>query len=194
MLDYFRANYPDVVDLMPALADDYARNPVGSLVTVRCWPWVHRGDGATLALVGDAAHAIVPFFGQGANCAFEDTIEIDRCLDETGGDWAGALARYEQRRKANCDAIAQMALENFVEMRDKVNSPRVPGEDRGAARPRTSPGRALRLALRTGLVHDRSRTPRSPAGCAGRTSLSAAAGVALVTAAVRVARVVRGRR
>ncbi|HEY7045709.1 MAG TPA: NAD(P)/FAD-dependent oxidoreductase [Jatrophihabitantaceae bacterium] len=119
---HFREHYPDVVDLMPQLADDYRHNPVGSLVTIRCWPWVHHGDGATLALVGDAAHAIVPFFGQGANCAFEDCVEIDRCLGETAGDWTSALARYEQRRKANCDAIAEMALDNFVEMRDRVNS------------------------------------------------------------------------
>ncbi|PZS36233.1 MAG: FAD-dependent monooxygenase [Pseudonocardiales bacterium] len=119
---YFRAHYPDVVDLIPALVDDFTHNPIGSLVTVRCWPWVHAGEGATLALVGDAAHAIVPFFGQGANCAFEDCIEIDRCLTESGGDWARALAVYQERRKVNCDAIAEMALENFVEMRDKVNS------------------------------------------------------------------------
>jgi kynurenine 3-monooxygenase len=119
---YFRTHYPDVVDLMPTLADDFAHNPIGSLVTVRCWPWVHAGENCTVALVGDAAHAIVPFFGQGANCAFEDCIEIDRCLTENGGDWALALAAYQDRRKANCDAIAEMALENFVEMRDKVNS------------------------------------------------------------------------
>jgi kynurenine 3-monooxygenase len=123
IIDFFRANYPDVVDLMPTLADDFVHNPDGSLVTVRCWPWVHHGDGATLALVGDAAHAIVPFFGQGANCAMEDCIEIDRCLSETSGDWAAALASYEQRRKANCDTIADLALDNFVEMRDRVNSP-----------------------------------------------------------------------
>jgi kynurenine 3-monooxygenase len=84
---------------------------------------VHHGDAATLALVGDAAHAIVPFFGQGANCAFEDCIEIDRCLSEVSGQWAAALAHYEQRRKANCDTIAELALDNFVEMRDRVNSP-----------------------------------------------------------------------
>ncbi len=119
---YFRSHYPDVVELMPALVDDFTHNPVGSLVTVRCWPWVHAGENATVALVGDAAHAIVPFFGQGANCALEDCIEIDRCLTENGDDWARALVAYEQRRKANCDAIAEMALDNFVEMRDKVNS------------------------------------------------------------------------
>jgi kynurenine 3-monooxygenase len=119
---YFGAHYPDVVALIPTLVEDYRFNPVGSLVTIRSWPWVHQAERCTLALVGDAAHAIVPFFGQGANCAFEDCIEIDRCLDETDGDWQRALATYEQRRKANCDAIADMALENFVEMRDKVNS------------------------------------------------------------------------
>jgi kynurenine 3-monooxygenase len=119
---YFRQHYGDVIDLIPNLVDDYVHNPVGSLATIRCWPWVHPGDGATLALVGDAAHAIVPFFGQGANCALEDCLEIDRCLGETGGSWADALALYQERRKANCDVIAEMALDNFVEMRDRVNS------------------------------------------------------------------------
>ncbi|RFU40879.1 FAD-dependent monooxygenase [Actinomadura logoneensis] len=120
---HFRRHYPDVVELMPDLADDFARNPVGSLVTVRAWPWVRIGDGASVALLGDAAHAIVPFFGQGANCAFEDCIEIDRCLDEANGDWPAALTLYQERRKANTDAIADMALDNFVEMRDRVASP-----------------------------------------------------------------------
>jgi kynurenine 3-monooxygenase len=120
--EHFRHCYPDVIDLIPDLVDDYLHNPVGSLATIRCWPWVHHGAGCTLALVGDAAHAIVPFFGQGANCAFEDCVEIDRCLTETRGDWKAALAAYEQRRKANCDAIADMALDNFIEMRDRVNS------------------------------------------------------------------------
>ncbi|WP_131760862.1 FAD-dependent oxidoreductase, partial [Actinomadura fibrosa] len=120
---HFAEHYPDVAGLMPDLAADYARNPVGSLVTVRCWPWARYGDGALAALVGDAAHAIVPFFGQGANCAFEDCIEIDRCLDEAGGHWPRALSLYQERRKANTDAIAEMALDNFVEMRDRVSSP-----------------------------------------------------------------------
>jgi kynurenine 3-monooxygenase len=119
---HFDAVYPDVTDLMPTLADDFALNPIGSLATIRCWPWVHHGDGATLALVGDAAHAIVPFYGQGANCALEDCVEIDRCLASTGGSWTEALELYQSRRKANCDAIADMALDNFTEMRDKVNS------------------------------------------------------------------------
>jgi kynurenine 3-monooxygenase len=116
---YFAAHYPDAVPLMPTLAEDFLHNPVGSLVTIRCAPWV-RGR---VALLGDAAHAIVPFFGQGANCAFEDCVELDRCLDETGGDLAAALPRYQERRKANAEAIADMALENFVEMSDRVTSP-----------------------------------------------------------------------
>jgi kynurenine 3-monooxygenase len=115
----FRERYPDAVPLMPTLAEDFLTNPVGSLVTVRCRPWV-RGR---VALVGDAAHAIVPFFGQGANCAFEDCVELDRSLSATSGDWPAALARYEAKRKANADAIADMALENFVEMSEKVASP-----------------------------------------------------------------------
>lgn len=119
---HFGEHYPDVAGLIPGLADDYEHNQIGSLVTIRCWPWVHYGDGATLALVGDAAHAIVPFFGQGANCALEDCIEIDRCLAAADNDWAIALGQYELRRKANCDAIAEMALDNFIEMRDRVNS------------------------------------------------------------------------
>ena len=83
------------------------------------WPWA-RGR---LALLGDAAHAIVPFFGQGMNCAFEDVVELDRCLTESGEDWPAALAMYAERRKPNADAIAALALDNFVEMRDKVGSP-----------------------------------------------------------------------
>jgi kynurenine 3-monooxygenase len=120
--DHFRQHYPDAAELIPNLADDYLHNPIGSLATIRCWPWVHHGAGCTLALVGDAAHAIVPFYGQGANCALEDCLEIDRCRTGENGDWAAALARYQQRRKANCDAIAHMALDNFIEMRDRVNS------------------------------------------------------------------------
>jgi kynurenine 3-monooxygenase len=118
--EHFAAHYPDVPPLAPGLVDDYLHNPVGRLGTVRCAPWQAEGR---VALVGDAAHAIVPFYGQGANCGFEDVVELDRCLAATGGDWAPALARYQRRRKANADAIAEMALANFVEMRDKVASP-----------------------------------------------------------------------
>ena len=115
----FDRDYPDATAHFEDLAGEFAQNPVGSLVTVRVWPWV-RGR---LGLLGDAAHAIVPFFGQGMNCAFEDVVELDRCLGETGDDWPAALAQYAERRKPNADAIAELALDNFVEMRDKVASP-----------------------------------------------------------------------
>jgi kynurenine 3-monooxygenase len=118
--EHFREQYPDLLPLVPTLADDYAHNPVGTLGTVTCGPWQFHGR---VALIGDAAHAIVPFYGQGANCAFEDVVELDRCLEETGDDWARALPLYEDRRRANTEAIARMALDNFVEMRDKVASP-----------------------------------------------------------------------
>ena len=117
---HFRTQYPDFVPLAPTLVDDYQHNPVGLLGTVHAEPW--HADGR-VGLLGDAAHAIVPFYGQGANCAFEDVVELDRCLDETGGDWAAALPLFERRRRENTEAIAAMALDNFVEMRDRVASP-----------------------------------------------------------------------
>lgn len=117
---HFRTHYPDLMPLAPNLVDDYLHNPVGMLGTVRCTPWQ---VGGRIGLLGDAAHAIVPFYGQGANCAFEDVVELDRCLDETGDNWEMALPLFEARRKDNAEAIARMALANFVEMRDKVASP-----------------------------------------------------------------------
>ncbi|MEV2269500.1 FAD-dependent oxidoreductase [Nonomuraea africana] len=118
---HFTQEYPDAAEVMPHLASDYARNPVGHLVTVRCDPWHGEVGGTLLGLVGDAAHAIVPFYGQGANCGFQDCVELDRCLEETGDDFGRALELF-QRRKADTDVIARLALDNFVEMRDKVGS------------------------------------------------------------------------
>jgi len=121
---FFRVNYPDVPALMPTLAEDYLRNPVSSLVTVRCWPWVHPVEGGRgVVLAGDAAHAIVPFFGQGMNAAFEDVRVLAECLERHGAaNVHAALNEYQHLRKPNADAIARMALDNFVEMRDKVGS------------------------------------------------------------------------
>ncbi|MEU3270186.1 NAD(P)/FAD-dependent oxidoreductase [Saccharomonospora sp. NPDC006951] len=120
---YFREHYPDVEPHLSELVTDYQRNPVGVLGTVRCAPWHATLPGGRVAgLLGDAAHAIVPFYGQGANCAFEDVVVLTECLDTANGDWQAALALFE-RRRADTEAIASMALANFAEMRDKVASP-----------------------------------------------------------------------
>lgn len=116
---FFERHYPDAVPLMPTLDDDFERNPTSSLVTVRCSPW-HLGD--RVVLVGDAAHAIVPFFGQGMNAAFEDCSLLVRLLREYPTDRAAAFERYFRERKPNADAIADLALENFIEMRDRTAS------------------------------------------------------------------------
>jgi kynurenine 3-monooxygenase len=103
------------VPLMPDLAAEFDRNPVGSMVTVRCWPWA---TGGRFVLLGDAAHAIVPFYGQGANASFEDCEALVDALDRHPGDVAAAIDAYQHERKPNADAIADMALANFIEMRD----------------------------------------------------------------------------
>jgi kynurenine 3-monooxygenase len=117
---FFRLHYPDAVPLMPTLPADYLRNANGSLVTIRCRPWRHRGK---VCLLGDAAHAIVPFYGQGMNAAFEDCRDLSSCLDRRGSDVESALEEFEAARRPHADAIADMAIENFVEMRDRVADP-----------------------------------------------------------------------
>jgi len=117
---HFGTHYPDVPALAPTLVEDYRLNPVGTLGAVHTSSW-HTGG--RVGLLGDAAHAIVPFYGQGANCAFEDVVELDRCLTDTDCRWSAALPLFERRRRDNTEAIAAMALANFVEMRDRVSSP-----------------------------------------------------------------------
>lgn len=119
ILRFFERHYPDATGLMPTLCEDYRKNPTSSLVTIRCWPWQ---VGGRVLLIGDAAHAVVPFYGQGMNAAFEDCRVLCEMLDEAGGDAARVLPAFERARKAHAEAIADMALENFVEMRDKVAS------------------------------------------------------------------------
>ncbi|MDP2340108.1 MAG: NAD(P)/FAD-dependent oxidoreductase [Deltaproteobacteria bacterium] len=116
---FFEQHFPDALALMPDFDDQWAANPVSSLATIRCWPWHH---GKAL-LIGDAAHAICPFFGQGLNAGFEDCRILLEILDEVAGDWSRALPLFQHARKDNADAIATLALENFVEMRDKVGQP-----------------------------------------------------------------------
>jgi kynurenine 3-monooxygenase len=120
-LRFFQERFADAVPLMPQLQENYAANPIGSMVTIKCAPW--QVD-AKVLLVGDAAHAIVPFFGQGMNCAFEDCTVFLELLDRHGPSWAQLFQEFEQARKPNSDSIADMALENFIEMRDRVADPR----------------------------------------------------------------------
>ena len=119
VLSYFRRVFPDVVPLMPTLAEDFLANPIGTLVTVRCRPWSKLGR---VLLLGDAAHAIVPFYGQGANAAFEDCVVLDECLRAHPADRERAFAEFEARRKVHTDALAGLAIGNFLEMRDKTAS------------------------------------------------------------------------
>ena len=115
----FRQDFPDVMPLIPELTDQFFENPTGQMTTVRCFPWNKEGKAL---LMGDAAHAIVPFFGQGMNCGFEDVSVFSKML-ETASDWDRLFAEFSILRKPNADAIADMAIENFTEMRDKVTDP-----------------------------------------------------------------------
>ena len=121
VLAFFKGQFPDALELMPSLAENFFANPTGAMVTIKCSPW--HVDGKALVL-GDAAHAIVPFFGQGMNCAFEDCTYLLELMDRHGSDWAALFSDFEKSRKADTDAIADLAIENFVEMRDKVADPR----------------------------------------------------------------------
>lgn len=115
---FFTKNFPDTLALMPNLVEEFNTNPTSSLVTVRNFPWVVGRS----ALIGDAAHAIVPFYGQGMNAGFEDCYVLNKLLDKHNDDWDEVLIEYEHLRKPDGDAIADLALQNFVEMRDKVGN------------------------------------------------------------------------
>lgn len=116
---FFQETFPDALRLNPALTNDYFSNPTSSLVTIKCFPW-SRGN--TL-LIGDAAHGIVPFYGQGMNAGFEDCRLLNELLDEHRDDWSAVVDVFGRARKQDTDAIAQLALDNFVEMRDLVADP-----------------------------------------------------------------------
>jgi kynurenine 3-monooxygenase len=118
---FFEKTFPDAVPVMPDYVKQFFNNPTASLVTVKCYPWI-RGD--HFALIGDAAHAIVPFFGQGMNCGFEDCRILDELIDQHGDDWTSILQEYQVLRKQDADAIADMAVNNFVEMRDRTADPK----------------------------------------------------------------------
>jgi kynurenine 3-monooxygenase len=118
---FFKKTFADAVPLMPTLEEDFFTNPTSSLVTVKCFPWIRDDE---FALIGDAAHAIVPFFGQGMNCGFEDCRVLNELIDKHTDNWEFILKEYQSLRKPDADAIAELALNNFIEMRDKVADPK----------------------------------------------------------------------
>ena len=118
--EFFQKEFPDALELMPNLVDDFFENPTAPLGTVKCSPWHFKGN--TL-LMGDAAHAIVPFYGQGMNASFEDVVEFDKILDQDLESWEAVFKAYEKTRKKDTDAIADLAIDNFHEMKDHVANP-----------------------------------------------------------------------
>jgi kynurenine 3-monooxygenase len=120
VLEFFNREFPDAVSLMPTLTQDFFANPTGNLGTIKCFPWNIGGEAL---LLGDAAHAVVPFYGQGMNCAFEDVRVLDQLIEKHGTDWELVYEEYGKLRKVNTDAIADMAEENFYEMRDATADP-----------------------------------------------------------------------
>ena len=118
MKDFFRIQFSDAYPLLADLETDWEINPTSSLVTVKCLPWY---ENKTL-LIGDAAHAIVPFYGQGMNCGFEDCRVLNDTLNQFDDDWDRLMPAFQTNRKPDADAIADLALQNFIEMRDLVGN------------------------------------------------------------------------
>ncbi|EMR00845.1 FAD-dependent oxidoreductase [Cesiribacter andamanensis] len=114
---FFTTTFPDAVPLMPNLQEEFMENPTSSLVSISCYPWTRYNRSA---LVGDASHAVVPFYGQGMNAGFEDVRVFMELIEQWGADWSKVLPAYEQLRKPDADAIQELAMANFVEMRDSV--------------------------------------------------------------------------
>jgi kynurenine 3-monooxygenase len=187
---HFSRTFPDAIPLMPSLEEDFLLNPVGSLVTVRCAPWRFKDR---VALLGDAAHAVVPFYGQGANAGFEDCIVLDECLREFPVDVAEALDTYEKRRKRHADALADLAIANFLEMRDKTASKTfLFGKRVEKVLAKVFPGRFVPLYYMVSF----SRTPYADAVSRARTQwrvVFAAAGLVLLTVLVVLAAVLARR-
>src|SRR5690606_2619590 len=119
--EFFERNFSDAAELMPDLIEGFNANPTGSLITVKCYPWSIDGK---VTMLGDSCHAIVPFFGQGMNAAFEDCVYLNEMIGLHEGSWDKIFDEYQKIRKPNTDAIADLAQENFIEMRDLVDDER----------------------------------------------------------------------
>jgi kynurenine 3-monooxygenase len=114
---FFTKNLPDTIDVIPKLAEDFFKNPTSTLVTMKCFPWTFEDK---IALIGDACHAIVPFYGQGMNSGFEDITVLNEMMIKYGNDWKMIFSEYEKSRKPNADAIAELSYRNFMEMSSKT--------------------------------------------------------------------------
>lgn len=118
---FFNTHFPNVVENMGNLTDDFFKNPTSAMVTMKCYPWTYWDK---VALVGDSAHAIVPFYGQGMNAGFEDIFELNTLMKKHGDDWELIFNDYQKNRKPNADAIAELSYRNFVEMSSKTADPK----------------------------------------------------------------------
>lgn len=114
---FFEKNLPDTIDVIPKLAEDFFKNPTSTLVTMKCFPWTYEDK---IALIGDACHAIVPFYGQGMNAGFEDISVLNEMMETYGNDWKTIFSEYQKSRKPNADAIAELSYRNFMEMSSKT--------------------------------------------------------------------------
>ncbi|MBT6881947.1 MAG: FAD-dependent monooxygenase [Flavobacterium sp.] len=120
IIEFFEKDFPDTLTLIPDVLKEFENNPTGKLGTVKCYPWAYKGN--TL-LLGDSSHAIVPFYGQGMNASFEDVFVFDSVLNQFEGDWATVFSEFQKQRKIDADAIADLAIDNYYEMRDHVANP-----------------------------------------------------------------------
>ncbi|MBM55441.1 MAG: kynurenine 3-monooxygenase [Euryarchaeota archaeon] len=123
---FYQKHFPDSIEMLPNLIEDWNENPVSSMCNTKCYPW---NDGGRVALLGDAAHAIVPFYGQGMNCGFEDCSILSELIDSlpensSESDWSAMLGEYSRVRKPAADAILDLALHNYIVMRDKTGDPK----------------------------------------------------------------------
>jgi len=120
IIEFFKKDFPDALSLIPDVLKEFENNPTGKLGTIKCYPWSYKGN--TL-LLGDSSHAIVPFYGQGMNASFEDVYVFDNVLNQFEGDWSTVFSEFQKQRKIDTDAIADLAIDNYYEMRDHVANP-----------------------------------------------------------------------
>ena len=117
LVQFFADYFPDTAAVIPDLVSDFFKNPTSYLAIMKCYPWTYEDK---VALIGDASHAIVPFYGHGMNAGFEDITVLNQMIEKYGDDWNSIFSEYQKSRKPNADAIAELSLRNFIEMSDKT--------------------------------------------------------------------------